>query len=257
MRRATETVYAQQMGRIKEQNKIILSKASSEEYFDLIVPGSLKKPDKPIEQGLSVYTSALAALEAGTVYNEALVALASGKSVQAIQESVNSVASTVSTLAGAPWIGPVISITVAEVAKARSREQLVEALIKDREITIPNILTGKPETKKGHPIELLLDNLIERVDDMFGRRRNLEYRRIVSDGLTAQEARVAADAMALEFEMLIQYRRLLVKTREYFSQLREVARNPDPTLQLTNLVELSREVYSQAQQVAATLREMR
>ena len=160
MKGAAETVYAnyssEDVAPRKEAFETELAAAKPSQYFDLIVPKSLADPVDRGQTPPAIATNAFAALEAGTVYNAALVALASGKSVEEVQQTVAALSGTIGSLGGAPWIGPVIGVIVGQVEKARARGDLVATLTREYTITLP-----EGETRTGHLMDLLLDLLIE------------------------------------------------------------------------------------------------
>jgi hypothetical protein len=176
MKTAAETVYAnyssEDVARRKEAFETKLAAASPSQYFDLIVPKALAEPVDRGQTPPAIATNALAALEAGTVYNAALLALASGKSVEEVQQSVTALSGTIGSLGGVPWIGPVIGIIVGQVEKARARGELVATLTREYTITLP-----EGETRTGHLMDLLLDLLIEHADLMFQKRREIALQR--------------------------------------------------------------------------------
>lgn len=264
MKEAAKTVYAnyssEDVARRRADFEADLASASSStKYLDLLVPKSLDPLDPrlledPIDRGAAppaIATSGLAALDAGSVYNEALAGLASGQSVTEVQQSVAVLSGTIATLGGAPWVGPVIGIIAGEVEKARVRGELVESLTRQYTITI-----SEGETRTGHLIDILLDLLIEHADLMFEKRRELALTRAESlefDEGNLAAAKIVADRMAEDYRALAQYRQLLVDTKQYFNQLQAAAANPGSEVQAAAAVQSAGEIVSQARLVVALI----
>jgi hypothetical protein len=255
MKTAAETVYAnyssEDVARRKEAFETKLAAASPSQYFDLIVPKALAEPVDRGQTPPAIATNALAALEAGTVYNAALLALASGKSVEEVQQSVTALSGTIGSLGGVPWIGPVIGIIVGQVEKARARGELVATLTREYTITLP-----EGETRTGHLMDLLLDLLIEHADLMFQKRREIALQRaelLEFEGGNPGAAKIVADDMADDYTVLAQYRQLLVATKQYFRQLQDAAANPASDVQAATTVQIAGEIVAQSRLVVALI----
>lgn len=255
MKGAAETVYAnyssEDVARRKEAFETELAAAKPSQYFDLIVPKSLADPVDRGQTPPAIATNAFAALEAGTVYNAALVALASGKSVEEVQQTVAALSGTIGSLGGAPWIGSVIGVIVGQVEKARARGDLVATLTREYTITLP-----EGETRTGHLMDLLLDLLIEHADLMFQKRRELALQR--AEMFEFEEgnpgaAKIVADGMANDYTVLAQYRELLVETKQYFRQLQDAAANPASDVQVATTAQIAGEIISQSRLVVALI----
>jgi hypothetical protein len=256
MKKAAETVYAnyssEDIARRKAAFETDLASASSStKYFELVVPKSLEEPVDSGQAPPAIVTSAGAALDAGTLYNEALAGLASGQSLKEVQESVTAVSGTIASLGGVPGVGQVIGIIVGQVEKARVRGELVESLTREYTVTI-----SEGEARTGHLIDLLLDLLIEHADLMFEKRREIALIRAehfeFEDGNLAA-AKIAADRMAEDYKTLAQYRQLLFETKQYFRQLQATAANPESDIQAAATVQIAGEIVSQARLVVALI----
>ncbi len=255
MKVAAETVYANyssdDVTRRKTAFETKLAAATPGEYFDLIVPKTLAEPLDRGQSPPAIATNARAALEAGAVYNAALVALASGKSVEEVQQGVAALSGTIGTLGGVPWLGPVIGIVVSEVEKARARGELVATLTREYTITLPD-----GETRTGHLMDLLLDLLIEHADLMFEKRREIALQRAEAFEFEERNpgaAKIVADGMADDYTVLAQYRQLLVETKQYFRQLQDAAANPPSDVQAAATAQIAGEIVAQSRLVVALI----
>lgn len=255
-RQAAEAVYgdysAWYTARSNAKFEANLANASPSEQFALLVPATLLKPVDTGRGVPPVVTSALAALDAGAIYNEALVGVAAGKSVAEVRDSVASVAGIIGTLGGAPWVGKIIDLVLGQIEQARSREELVASLT--REVSI---VDAEGKTQSGHAIDLLLDLLLEDAERMFQQRRGVADAEVVNLEFGAGDIAAASALVqqtAREAGVLVEYRRLLLETLQFFAALRQAARNPDVALQVAASVRNAREVAVQARLVRALMR---
>ena len=256
-RQAAEAVYGDYSAwdtarRTAEFEAKLAAETSPRKQFAMLVPKNLAEPIDTGRGVPPVVTSALAALDAGAVYNEALVGVAAGKSVAEVRDSVASVAGIIGTLGGAPWVGKIIDLVLGQIEQARSREELVASLT--REVSI---VVSDGETRHGHAIDLLLDLLLEHADLMFEKRSTVaknEVRHLEIAAGDIAAARALVLETAREAAVLVEYRRLLLDTRQYFAALRQAARNPDVAAQVAESVRNAREVTVQGRLVLALMR---
>lgn len=254
MRQAAEAVYAghaaMEAAARKVETESRLARASAEEYFDLIVPQSLTPPAADDPASRDIVVTGRAALDAGTLYNDALVALASGNGVEEVQASIDAITGTMAMLGGESWMASVATTVAGHVRTARTREDLIAALTRDITIEIDG------DVMTGHPIDLLLDLLIEHAELIFAKRRIVEAQRaedLEFEQRNPDAARVVANAMAAEAKVYLRYRQLLVTTKQYFAALRTAAIHPESELPAATTLHLGRDVYLKARQVIATI----
>lgn len=266
MKRAAEIVYAKDSAaemekRRKQYEKSLAEAGSADRYFNTMIPFKLAEP---IDRGTSPSRSAAsakAALDAGSLFNQALLDLASGKSVRAVQESVGALAGVLS-LAATPAAGVALSAFVEQVERARAREELIEAV--KRKYMIVKTGSGRgfeivpagadaAGVKTGHLLDILLDYLIEDLDAMYivWRATSLtRVRELPGEGKNDTVLPVIA-SMNEDAETMMQYRKLLQKTRQYFAELLKAAENPDDNARMASTVRMGLEVFAAARRVTS------
>jgi hypothetical protein len=223
----------------------------SARYLD-IVPKNIEDTH-PENTGEVVSANRLRALRAGADYNEALLALASGRSAEEVRLSASRLAELLTTFTGVPAAGTALVLVAKQLENARTRQELIAAL--QQEITV--------DGRTDHPVNMLLDYLHRDTKLLYEWRfekfRDEALRPIPTETAEAQATALArrhalVEDMLQYHQTLVRYRGLLEKTKQYFASVRAAVNDPASDLQAAEFVALVIDLRSDARAVRDAFR---